>query len=226
MDAIHAPFLYTKCVVILRLRENPNAKNSFTALYQQQLIGTPVAVITSGVDLRIVIIMFQEEHVQATIANGLRTVPPNDGPTVPEALRSIVQLHQVCYEVWPEWSGGGGRAKRIGYCVTLYGVNDRNDCVRGHHVPGCAHCGFTYDALRKIAEWITLTEQQGCRFEIQPFDCAWHIAPKQRWSRNEITVNVKILHRQTLTPLDDSQEGSLKEMRTEETGGERRCVAG
>ena len=68
--------VYEMCRDITKSRENPNAKNSFTALYQQQLIGTPVAVITSGVDLRIVIIMFQEEHVQATIANGLRTVPP------------------------------------------------------------------------------------------------------------------------------------------------------
>ena len=159
--------------------------------------------------------MFQEEHVQATIPNGLLAVPsPNDEPTVPEALRSIVLRHQVCYEVWPEWSGSGGRAIRIGYCVTLYGVNDRNDCVRGHHVPGCPHCGFTYDELRKIAEWIKLTEQRGCRFEIQPFDRALHIAPKQRWSRNEITVNGQILHRHDVdTPLDDSQEGSLKEMR-------------
>jgi hypothetical protein len=159
--------------------------------------------------------MFQEEHVQP-IANGLRTVPSsNNEPTVPEALRNIVLRHQVCYEVWPEWSGRGGRARRIGYCVTLCGVNDRNNCVRGHHVPGCPHCGFTYDELRKIAEWITLTRQQGCRFEIQPFDRAWHIAPKLRWSRNEITVNVKILHRGDVdAPLDDSQEGSLKEMRT------------
>ena len=158
----------------------------------------------------------QEQHGQPIIANGLRSVSSSlDEPTLPDVLQNVVLRHQVCYEVWPEWSGCGGRARRIGYCVTLYGVNDRNDCVRGHHVPGCLHCGFTYDALRKIAEWITLTEQQGCRFEIQAFDRAWHIAPKQRWSRNEITVNVKILHRQDVdAPLDDSQEGSLKEMRT------------
>lgn len=160
--------------------------------------------------------MIQQEHIQPTISNGLRAVPSsNDEPMVPEALRNIVLLHQVCYEVWPEWSGCGGRARRIGYCVTLCGVNDRNDCVRGHHVPGCPHCGFTYDALRKIAEWITLTERQGCRFEIHAFDRAWHIAPKQRWSRNEVTLNIKILHRHDVdAPLDDSQEGSLKEMRT------------
>jgi hypothetical protein len=202
--------------MILRApRENTNAKTSFTALYQQQLIGTPVAVSTSGVDLRILIIMFQHEHLQATIADGLSALPSaNDEPTVPETLRNIVLRHQVCYEVWPEWSGCGGRARRIGYCLTLYGVNDRNVCVRGHHVPGCPHCGFTYDALRKIAEGITLTEQQGYRIEIQPFDRAWHIASRQCGSRNEITVSVKILHRHDVdAPLDDSEEDSLTEMR-------------
>jgi hypothetical protein len=110
------------------------------ALYQQQLIGMPVALITSGVDLRIVIIMFQQEHVQAAIANGLRAGPSSiDESTVPEALQDIVLRQQICYEVWPEWSGCGGRARRIGYCVTLCGVNDRVECVRDHHVPGCPH---------------------------------------------------------------------------------------
>ena len=161
--------------------------------------------------------MFQQQRqVQPAIANELRAGPSSiDESTVPEALQSVVLRHQVSYEVWPEWSGCGGRARRIGYCVSICGVNDGVDCVRGHHVPGCPHCRFTYDALRKIAEWITLTERQGCRFEIQPFDRAWRIAPKQRWSRNEITVNVKILHRHDVDArLDDSQEDSLQEMRT------------
>ena len=159
--------------------------------------------------------MFQQEHGQATTANGLVVLASSNGqPTVPEVLRNIVLRHQVCYEVWPEWSGCGGRPRRIGYCVTLYGVNDGNDCVRGHHVPGCQHCGFTYDAIRKIAEGITSTEYQGCRFEIQPFDRAWRIAPRHRGSRNEITVNIKILHSHDIDgPLDDSQERLLKEMR-------------
>ena len=158
----------------------------------------------------------QQQHVQPATAIELRSGPSSiNESTVPEALQDIVLRHQVSYEVWPEWSGCGGRARRIGYCLTLCGVNDRNDCVRGHHVPGCTHCGFTYDALRKIAEWITLKERPDCRFEIESFDRAWHIAPKQRWSRNEIIINIKILHIHNVeAPLDDSQEGSLKDLRT------------
>jgi hypothetical protein len=95
-------------------------------------------------------------------------------------------------------------------------MNHRVDFVRGHHVPGCPHCGFTYDEIRKIAEWITLKEQQDCRFQIEPFDCAWHIAPTQRGLRNEIIVNLKILHSQDVDgPVSEAQERCLNELRVE-----------
>jgi len=162
--------------------------------------------------------MFQQQpHAQRAIANLLRAVPSSlDESTVPEDLQDVVLRHQVCYEVWPEWSGCGGRARRIGYCVSICGVNDGVDCVSGHHVPGCPHCGLTYDEICKIAERITLKEQPDCRFEIEPFDRAWHIAPRQRWSRNEIIVNIKILHSHNVdSPVNESQEHCLKELRVE-----------
>jgi hypothetical protein len=162
--------------------------------------------------------MFQQQpHVQPTIANPLRGLPSSlDEPTIPEALQDVVLRHRVCYEVWPEWSGCGGRARRIGYCVNICGVMDGVDCVRGHHVPGCAHCGLTYDEIRKIAELLTLKEHSDCRFKIEPFDRAWHIAPRQRWSRNEIIVNIKILHSHNVDgSVDESQERCLNELRVE-----------
>ena len=162
--------------------------------------------------------MFQQQpYAQPAIANQLRAVPSSlDEPTIPEALQDVVLRHQVCYEVWPEWSGCGGRARRIGYCVSICGVNDGVDCVGGHHVPGCLHCGLTYDEIRKFAEWITLKERLDCRFQIEPFDRAWHIAPKQRWSRNEIIVNIKILHSHNVDgPVNESQERCLNELRVE-----------
>ena len=159
----------------------------------------------------------QQRHVQTAIGNGLSEVPSSiDEPTASQALQDVVLRQQVCYEVWPEWSGCGGRARRIGYCVSLCGVNDQVDCVRGHHVPGCTHCGLTYDEIRKIAEWIALKEQPDCRLQIEPFDRAWHIAPKQRWSRNEIIVTVKILHSHNVDlPVNESQERCLNELRIE-----------
>lgn len=156
----------------------------------------------------------QQQNVRPALPNAAS--PSIHEPTVPEALRASVLRHQVSYEVWPEWSGCGGRARRIGYCMSICGVNDKIDCTRGHHVPGCPHCGSTYDAIRKIAEWITLTEHPDCRFQIEPFDRAFHIAPRQRWSRNEIIVTLKILHSHNVDgPLDDSQERCLNELRVE-----------
>jgi hypothetical protein len=149
------------------------------------------------------------------MANGPRAVTSAiNEPTVPEVLKNVVLRHRVSYEVWPEWSGCGGRARRIGYCVTICGVNERVDCTRGHHVPACLHCRLTYDELRRIAEWITPAEQKDCRFEIEPFDHAWHIAPRQRSARNEIIVSVKILHSHNVDgPVNDSQERCLNGLR-------------
>ena len=160
--------------------------------------------------------MFQQQQASA-IANKLSSGPSAINESrVPEDLRDIVLRHQISYEVWPEWSGCGGRAKRIGYCVSICGVNERVDCVRGHHVPGCAHCSLTYDEIRKVAEWITLKERRDCRFHIEAFDRAWHIAPRQRWSRNEIIVNIKILHSRSVDcPVNESQERCLNELRLE-----------
>ena len=157
----------------------------------------------------------QQRHVQPAISNGLGAVSSSiDESTVSDVLQDVVLRHQVSYEVWPEWSGCGGRARRIGYCVSICGVNDQVDCVRGHHVPSCLHCGFTYDEIRKIAERLTLKEQPDCRFHIAPFDRAFHIAPRQRWSRNEIIVTVKILHSHNVDLLvNESQERCLNELR-------------
>ena len=160
--------------------------------------------------------MSQQQHIERAIPNVVGAGPSSIGaPTIAEALENVILRHQVCYEVWPQ-SGCGARARRIGYCVNLCGVNDQVGCVRGHHVPGCPHCSLTYGELRKIAEWITLTAPPDCRFHIESFDRAWHIAPKQRWSRNEILVTLKILRSDNVDrPVTDSQERCLNELRAE-----------
>ena len=153
-----------------------------------------------------------------TVVNSQPQPPRSSEPTgssMVEQLREIVQKHCASFEVWPEWSGSGGRARRNGYILTLCGVNEDQNCSRGHHVPGCLHCYQTYEELRRIAEWITQKDQQGCRYEIAPFDRAWHIAPRQRWSRNEILVMIKILHRRDVdAPVDDNQQACLDELRS------------
>jgi hypothetical protein len=54
-----------------------------------------------------------------------------------------------------------------------------------------------------------------CRFQIEPFDRAWRIAPSQRCSRNEITVNIKIHSHNIDDPVNESHQRCLNELRVE-----------
>jgi len=140
-------------------------------------------------------------------------VPCSTGPSVIEELRQIVLKHCTSYEVWPGWSGHGGRAKPIGFYLSLCGINEGTNCSH-QHVPGCPHCYLTYEELRRVAVWITQQEGHTYRYEIEEFDRAWHIAPRQRGSRNGILVTIKILHRHDVdATVEHDQQHCLDELR-------------
>lgn len=131
-------------------------------------------------------------------------------------LREIVQQHQVCYEVWPEWSTKDGRKTQIGFELQLCGINNHivsnGDSI--HPVPGCPHCFRTYSELRDIAEWVLPREERPSRYEIQAFDHALHLAPAKRQRRSEVIVTIVIMHRNDFNrPMDDCESRCLKEMR-------------
>ena len=69
-------------------------------------------------------------------------------------LREMVRQHQVCYEVWPEWSMKDG-SKIENFELQLYGISSHADSNANaqHPVPGCPICLRTYSDLREIAEW-------------------------------------------------------------------------
>jgi hypothetical protein len=142
--------------------------------------------------------------------------PAAEGPATPERLREIVGRHEVCYEVWPEWASLWGAKTQIGYRLELCGVNEHGDAeAEGHPTPGCPRCRRTYDDLRRIAEWAMPKEgERASRFEVEGFDRAWHVAPKQRRSRNEIVLAVKVLHRRGVNePADECERACLAAMR-------------
>jgi hypothetical protein len=118
----------------------------------------------------------------------------------------------VCYEVWPEWSASGGRATRIGFAISLCGIHENG--AGSQDLPGCSRCWRTYAELRAVAEWILPEQERACRFEIEAFDRAWHVAPNTRQGRNETVVTIKIFHRHNINaPIDDCQQQCLHEMR-------------
>jgi hypothetical protein len=157
--------------------------------------------------------MDQARSAELTTANERQSLSSaNEAALTSEALRNIVLRHQVCYEVWPEWSGNGGRATRIGFAISLCGIHENGSAK--NHVPGCPHCWRTYTELRAVAEWITPEQERTCRFEIAVFDRAWHIAPSARHARKEIVVTNRIFHRHNVhAAIDDCQQQCLNEMR-------------
>ena len=154
-------------------------------------------------------------------ANGTRTAarahdPEDDGPVTPERFREIVRRHEVCYEVSPEWAAAAGAKTQIGYRLELCGVNEHDESAGDDHpTPGCPRCRRTYDDLRKVAGWVMPKEEdRTSRYEVDPFDRAWHVAPKQRHSRNEIVLTIKVLHRRGVNePADECERRCLAEMR-------------
>ena len=131
-------------------------------------------------------------------------------------LREIAQQHQVCYEVWPEWSMKEGRKLQIGFELQLCGVNSHavSSGDTRHPVPGCQICLRTYNELREIAEWVLPVDERPSRYEIQAFDHAWHVAPAKRFRRNEVVLTIVIMHRDDFNqPVDDCESRCLKEMR-------------
>ena len=137
-----------------------------------------------------------------------------NGPMMIDHLRQIAERHQVCYEVFPEWSMSEGQKISIGFELDLCGINDHFTNKGIHPVPGCPHCARTYEDLREIAEWILPQEERPSRYEIQPFDRAFHIAPAKRFRRNEVVVTIVIMHRSDFNrPVDECEDRCLKEMR-------------
>jgi hypothetical protein len=67
--------------------------------------------------------------------------------------------------------------------------------------------------LRLVAKRILPKDLRKSRYKIEPFDYAFHIAPKARNCREEIVVTIQILHRfNPNLPADECESLCLKEM--------------
>ena len=155
--------------------------------------------------------MFTHNQLTAT------TNIPAVGTALPDQslvtrLKEMAHIHQVCYEVAPEWSISEGRKVQIGFELDLCGISSNEKCL--HPVAGCPYCYRAYDEIREIAEWILPDEERPSRYEIQAFDRSLHMAPANRRRRMEVVVRIVIMHRRDFNrPVDDCEDRCLKEMR-------------
>lgn len=124
-------------------------------------------------------------------------------------LKEKVQLHQVCYEIWPEELVVSGQRVKVGFELRLCGTHAHGNTQL---TPGCEKCSQTYKDLLQIAQWILPKEERPSWYEIEAFDSSLHMASRRSF-QPEVELNLKILHRHGFDqPVDACEERCLKEM--------------
>lgn len=125
-------------------------------------------------------------------------------------LKDMVEMHQVCYEVFPERLIVNDQVVKVGFDLELVGTHEHGTSTLS---PGCPRCVRTFEDLRQIAEWIMPKEERASRYEIEPYDHALHQSANRKFVP-EVVLSMTILHRHGFDqPVDDCEERCLKEMR-------------
>ena len=127
-----------------------------------------------------------------------------------EELRDVVRKRQVCFDAFRERVGFQVASSRaVGYELVLSGIH-----AQGSHPPqpGCDLCRDVYDDLKKIAEGILPEEHRASFYEIEPYRPVIR-ATRKRKLRGEVSLSIKILHRDHYEdPIDKCETRCLVEM--------------
>lgn len=105
-------------------------------------------------------------------------------------LRELINRHQVCWKVWPEFAMIGRDKRQIGYEVELAGTPEPGVT---HPEPGSEHCQHVFTALRQIAEYIMPREERPLIYEIGPFGQSIHYW-RLHSNRPDVLLSVKIFY--------------------------------
>ncbi len=97
-------------------------------------------------------------------------------------LRELIERHQVCYEVWPEWAIVDGRRVQVGFELDLCAAAPRDD-------PDPSR----FDNLKELADSVLSAAPVKADFAILPFDNSIHESPR-RGFRPEVVLGVHIAH--------------------------------
>lgn len=124
-------------------------------------------------------------------------------------LAELVNRYRVCWEVWPESLFVGGKQTQVGFELELSGTHEAGAY---HASPGCPACRRIYSALQAIAESVLPKEERASRYELGPYEPALRYSPL-RGNRPDVTLKVKILHRQGFDkPVDGCELRCLAEI--------------
>lgn len=128
-----------------------------------------------------------------------------------EALKRLVQHHQICWESYPlTMAVAGGGLRHVGYELELFGTHDH---PRGPVTPGCIECHVVHRALLEVARWIIPLDRRPTRHEIEPFEVSLCFSPKRKF-RKDVRLTIQLVHRDGFDqPIDECEIRCLKEMK-------------
>lgn len=125
------------------------------------------------------------------------------------SLAALVRRYQVCWEVWPEVTLVDGRASQVGFELELSGSDKRIEEFQ----PSCAECVRINVALESIAASV-LEKSENVTTEINTSGQSLRYSA-MRGSRPDVTLSIKILHRNGYqNPIDDGERNYLEEVKT------------
>jgi len=109
-------------------------------------------------------------------------------------IADLIQHHEICYEVWPEWAIVDGRRVQVGFEVDI--------CAAARHdYPEAGQ----FENLKELASSVLPTDQAAPDFEILPFDNSIHESPR-RGFRPEIVLGVHIVQKRGVDQEVDERE--------------------
>lgn len=133
----------------------------------------------------------------------------NGTPTNESAVRELIQRYKICWEVWPEFVPNNGHLEKTGFDLELLGTHAEGT---DHVSPGCDACVEVYSALRELAKFIVPQDRNlPTFFEVEPFEPALRYASIRK-NRPDVLLEIKIMHRSGLGPLDDCEQHCLQLM--------------
>jgi hypothetical protein len=146
------------------------------------------------------------ESVAAALAEP--DVPVN-GSAAGKALCAWIREHRVTSEFGRLIELVEHQPVSIGFELRLFARHAAQERI----MPGCERCRDLYQQLCRVAQAAFPRGGRATRYEIDPFDAAFHLRPEASWLP-EVQLTVHIVHREGyLGAVDDCQKACADEMR-------------